>query len=203
MKKLKIINYGLITFILMFSITISIVNIFKNDMYTSLKALIIIPIIFIPLMLRKILNIDFKYINETIFILFIFIAFYIGYIFNIYNIFIGYDKLIHLIFGIVASFLSLNILINKRIYSEKNKWFNVLFYIVFSLGLSVCWEFVEFAGDNLFGKNDQGSIETGVGDTMYDLLSAFLGSIIFCIIYYYEMTFKKSLVIKKYLKYLK
>lgn len=201
MKKLKKINIFIIIIMILFAFSICLFNLLKGEITIGLKALIIIPIILIPSIIRKIFKVKFKYIIETILILFMFFAYYLGYVFGIYDVIDGYDKIIHTISGVVASFIAIFILKAVDKYCDKNKWFNILFCICFALTTGVFWEFVEFGGDKFFGKNDQ-SVETGVDDTMYDLLVAFLGSFIFCLCYYYEITFHKQFIIKKYIKYL-
>ena len=48
------------------------------------------------------------------------------------------------------------------------------------------WEFVEFGTDVFLGMNVQHSLETGVKDTMEDMLVAFAGSMIVGITYLLE-----------------
>lgn len=202
MKKIKITNKIIITAIIIFSLSISIYDLVQNNILNSLKKLLIIPIIFIPHFIRKFLNKDFKYVLETLLLIFVFIGWYLGYALNIYNIFKPYDKIIHTIFGIVVCFFSIYIIKLFNTYKNSNVWFNIIFFISFSLALGVIWEIIEFADDKIFGKNEQGVIETGVDDTMYDLIVTLIGSAIFCICYYYELIFKKELIIKKYIKLL-
>ena len=45
------------------------------------------------------------------------------------------------------------------------------------------WEFFEFGLDTFTGSNVQWVIETGVTDTMTDMLIAFAGSILFSVVY--------------------
>ena len=202
MKHVKIANKIIITIIIIFSLGVSIYYLIQNDILGSLKKLIIIPIIFIPSFMRYKFQWNFKYILETIFLLFLFFAWYLGYALNIYNVFNGYDKIIHGLFGIIVCFFSIYIMKYFQIYKNQNLWFNIIFFLSFSLALGCFWEFIEFTDDKLFGKNEQGVVETGVDDTMYDLIVTAIGSLIFCICYYIELIFKKELVIKKYIKLL-
>lgn len=202
MKKIKRANIIIIVLILIFALTVSLINIFKGDTTTSLKALIIIPIVFIPTILRKLFKIKFRYILETIIILFIFFSYYLGYVFNIYHELVGYDKIIHGVSGLVTCFFALFILKQSKKYREEDKWFNILFCIYFSMTIAILWEFLEFADDKFLGKDEQSVKTTGVDDTMYDLLVALIGSIVFCMCYYFEVIFHKDLFIKKYLKYI-
>ena len=48
----------------------------------------------------------------------------------------------------------------------------------FSMAIATTWEFFEFAMDKLLGLSMQQLISQGLDDTMYDLISATVGSII-------------------------
>ena len=54
--------------------------------------------------------------------------------------------------------------------------FKVFFCICFSAFVALMWEVVEFTGDNLFSSDVQHSLDTGVVDTMEDMIVAMIGS---------------------------
>ena len=162
-----------------------------------MRNLYIIPIILIPRISRKIFKNGMSYIVESIYLIFMFLALYLGYFLNIYNIINGYDKFIHTLFGFVTSLYALKILKVNKINNLK---FNIIFIISFTLFASSMWEFAEFFSDKLFGNDDQGVVLTGVDDTMIDMIVAFLGSCIFCVGYVYEEKLKKNLLIKRFIK---
>ena len=89
------------------------------------------------------------------------------------------------------------------IYKEKNKGFNFLFIISITLMIASLWEFLEFGVDTFFGMNVQHSIDTGVRDTMEDMLIAFLGSLIVSISYLVENKIGKNGFLKKIVSDLK
>ena len=82
-------------------------------------------------------------------------------------------------------------------YKDKNKGFNILFIISFTLMVASIWEMLEFGADTFLGMNVQHSIETGVSDTMEDILVAFLGSIIVSLSYLLENIVNKNGFLKK------
>ena len=52
------------------------------------------------------------------------------------------------------------------------------FYLVgFVTFVALCWEIIEFTGDQVFGLNLQHNMETGVLDTMSDMIMGFMGGI--------------------------
>ena len=97
-----------------------------------------------------------------------------------------YDLFAHFLSGVLTSVLALVVLNWFGVYKEKNKGFNFLFIICFTLMVASIWEFVEFGTDVFLGMNVQHSLETGVKDTMEDMLVAFAGSMIVGITYLLE-----------------
>ena len=84
----------------------------------------------------------------------------------------------HFLAGVLTSVFALVVMDWFGVYKDKNKAFNVLFIISFSLMIASLWEFVEFGADTFLGMNVQHNLDTGVNDTMEDMLIAFFGSII-------------------------
>ncbi|MBQ7141030.1 MAG: hypothetical protein IJO32_05975 [Bacilli bacterium] len=197
MKKIKTFNKILIIMIIIISLFLSFKELFNFQIVNFFKKLSIIPIIFIPIFSRKIFKKGMYYIIESIYIIFMFLAFYLGYILNIYNIIDGYDKFIHTLFGLVTSLYALKILKLNKVNKLK---FNIIFIISFTMFSSSMWEFSEFFHDKIFGNDNQGVALTGVNDTMLDMLVSFIGTIMFNIIYYIEEKYNKNFLIKQYLK---
>ena len=202
MEKIIKLNNKINKIIILFSIVVSLYYLYNGYYFDSLKRLIIIPIVLAPDFIRKVFKKDFNHILQLMFIPFIFFAWYLGDAINIYNKLNGYDKVIHTIFGILSSFLAFFIMKHYKIYNKYNFTFNIIFIVSFTLAFGSIWEMFEFTWDKILGTNEQGVVETGVDDTMYDLIVAFLGTSIFCISYYYELFFRKKLIITKYINLL-
>ena len=62
------------------------------------------------------------------------------------------------------------------------------------------WEFFEYFSDNLFNKDAQNVLTTGVNDTMKDMVAALIGSILFNIMYVYEVKTGNSILINKFVR---
>ena len=71
-------------------------------------------------------------------------------------------------------------LVLLRTFSLENarKIFQVIFFISLTLCIAVFWEFFEFFGDTLFHRNAQ-RVQTGVTDTMLDMLCALAGAVVY------------------------
>ncbi len=145
-------------------------------------------VLLIPKIIRKIFKIRITDAMELIYVIFMILAQFLGSVVNLYNndTTWWYDLFTHFLSGVLTTVLALVIMNWLGVYKEKNKWFNFLFMISFTLMIASLWEFLEFGTDNFLGMNVQHSLETGVRDTMEDMLVAFLGSIIVAVTYLLE-----------------
>lgn len=157
----------------------------------------IILVLFIPRIFQKIFKLKISDGMELIYVVFIILAQFLGSVVNLYNTVWWYDLFTHFLSGILTAVLSLVILNWFSMYKDKNKGFNILFIISFTLMVASIWEMLEFGADTFLGMNVQHSIETGVSDTMEDILVAFLGSIIVSLSYLLENIVNKNGFLKK------
>ena len=146
-------------------------------------SLSIILVLLVPKILRKLFKLKISEYMELVYIIFVILAHFIGSVVNLYNTTSWYDLFAHFISGVLTAILSVIIMKWLGVYNKKNKGFNIIFMVSFVLMIACIWEFIEFSGDNIFGLNLQHSIETGVTDTIEDMLMAFSGSIIVLITY--------------------
>lgn len=131
-----------------------------------------------PKIINKIFKFNLSSYLEMIYIIFIIIAQFLGSIVNLYNTVWWYDLFAHFISGVLTGVLALIVLNWFKKYNYNDKFFNILFIISFVLMVASIWEFLEYGTDKFMNLNVQHSIETGVSDTMEDMLIAFLGSIL-------------------------
>lgn len=138
--------------------------------------LTIIPIILFPFLLRKT---RYCFFDKEYFLyyLFMFLSEFLGYVFNLYECISWYDSFIHYCLGIVVFLLGLFIL--KRTSSKKIYFlFEMIFSICFVMFVASVWEFFEFGIDVICGLDFQDVAQTGVADTMIDMLVAFCGGLV-------------------------
>ncbi len=157
--------------------------------YDRILGDITIPLVLlIPRIIKNLFKIRITDTMELIYVVFIILAQFLGSVVNLYNndTTWWYDLFAHFLSGILTSVLALVVLNWFGVYKEKNKGFNFLFIICFTLMVASIWEFVEFGTDVFLGMNVQHSLETGVKDTMEDMLVAFAGSMIVGITYLLE-----------------
>ena len=166
--------------------------------YDRLLGDITIPLVLLlPRIFKKIFKIKITDAMELVYIIFIILAQFLGSVVNLYNTTWWYDLFAHFISGVLTSILALVVIDWIGVYNEKKKGFNFLFIICFTLMVASIWEFLEYGADTFLRMNVQHSIETGVSDTMEDMLIAFLGSIIVGVSYLIESKVQKNGFLKK------
>lgn len=176
-------------------------NIGAND---RLLSDITVPLVFLlPRIFGKIFKFKITDNMEFVYVIFIILAHFVGSVVNLYNKVWWYDLFAHFLSGILTAILSLVIMNFLKVYNDKNKLFNVIFVISFTLMIASLWEFLEYGADTFLKMNVQHSIETGVSDTMEDMLVAFLGSIIVSILYIIESKKTKKGFLRKAINDLK
>ena len=145
-----------------------------------LKDASIVLTLIVPYIFEKIFKKDLSEGFKLIWIIFIFMAHYLGVICELYNSWDFFDKIVHTISGILTAYLAMVILDN---YKVRKKAFNTIFIISFSALCAITWETFEFVCNILVGGDAQKVVETGVNDTMLDMIVALIGSILFSIWY--------------------
>lgn len=152
----------------------------------TLAAIVTLPLVLsLPVGARLIFKIKIDENTEILFFVFIFLAQFLGSCVNLYDLFSWYDVFIHMLSGVLSSYIALLIL--KSFQKSKN---NIIFDIIFIFGvvfiIAGVWELFEFIIDNVFSTDMQHVIDSGVSDTMSDMFSAYVGALFFNIFYYYK-----------------
>lgn len=135
---------------------------------------------------------------KILYVIFVFVSKFLGGDNFCFSTISAYDKLVHEIYGMFSFFVSMYILVKYTSYNDKNLLFNILFIISLVLATSVVWEILEFSVDNMFHKNGQ-RLETGIDDTIIDMLSSFVVSVVLSVVYFIEIKFEKKLLISKFI----
>ena len=187
---------------IIFIISLAAICFFVNDINVGhndrLASDVTVPLVLLlPRIFKRILKLNINDEMELIYIIFIVLAHFLGSVVNLYKYIWWYDLFAHFLSGMLTSILALVIMNWMGVYKEKNVTFNIIFIISFTLMVASIWEFFEYGADTFLKLNVQHSIETGVSDTMEDMLVAFLGGIIVSIIYFIEEKKIKNGFIKK------
>lgn len=183
--KIKYINYLLCVVAVIGSFYIIFTK--DNEVGVILKDLSIIITITLPYLIEKIFKIKIDEKLNFIYILFVFCAHFLGATVELYNKILYFDKINHLLSGVLTSFGALFILELMHHYNVNDKFFNILWMLTFTALVAVSWEIFEYVANIFFGGDAQRVALTGVNDTMQDMIVALLGSLFVCLTYgFYE-----------------
>lgn len=130
------------------------------------------------------------------------IAFQLGVLLRYYESIEIYDVVMHLLSGVVFT------LVGFMLYSSFNKHphkrsenclLQAVFALSFSMLIAVLWEVAEFVVFLLIGHDAQHHLDTGVFDTMEDLISCLFGSVIIAADYLLSVKLRKKLPLTRLL----
>ena len=193
-KIFRIINISLMIAFSLASVAMCLYNYSIGDPDNRAFACIGMSILFlVPIFIELIFRCKFSNFVLLSFVIFTFLAGFLGCVFNFYeksflSLNVWYDIFIHSLAGYVFCLIGL-ILIAKF---EKNKklspWTIVIFCFCFTLAIELVWELMEWFADCFLGQTAQGHPISGqnaplVTDTDIDLLCNFTGGFIFAVQY--------------------
>ncbi len=178
---MKKINKLLILFVIILAVLHIILNVLSPTVkYEHIaflfKDLSIVLTLLVPFIIEKLFKTSFSDYFKLIWIIFIFMAHYLGVICQLYDSWPFFDKIVHTASGVLTAYVAMMILDNFKI---KKKVFNIIFIISFSALCALFWETFEFVCNILVGGDAQKVLETGVDDTMLDMIVALIGSVFF------------------------
>ena len=160
-----------------------------------------------PSVLRLRFKLEVPALLSIAIVLFCFFSLVLGDGLDFYGKFPWWDSVLHGFSGILLSMIALwliHIIMagnDKAIYF--NKYFLMLFLVMFSLGMGACWEIIEYTYDSISGTNTQqfmasttGSLITvediplcghaALKDTMTDLILDLSGALLVAIIGFFR-----------------
>lgn len=114
-------------------------------------------------------------------VIFHFFAASLGSVINLYKTVGFYDKLVHMLSGILlaqAGIVIISYIFRKRKATQDNL-LRLLFAFFFSCSCAGFWEIYEFTADTALGLNMQG----GNSNTMGDIISGVLGALAYSVFY--------------------
>lgn len=165
-------------------------------LFYSILTLILITL---PSIIEKTSKIDYPSEFELLIMAFIFASLYLGEINSFYTRFWWWDGLLHTISGLIIALIGFTLvwILNneKRVRMKLGPGFIAIFAFCFALASGVIWEIFEFWLDSCFGMNMQ---ETGIVDTMWDLIVDSVGALIVSVIGYLYLKGSVFRFIKKW-----
>lgn len=175
-KKLKISTWVINILLLILDMVVIVYNIVNNNYDRMVIAALLYPTMFIPYLLDKTkYRISYKY--KFLYSLFMFFGYFLGSIINLYDKIFWYDLFVHAMSGVFTLILAYYILNNSK-SKNTNGVIKFLYCIGFVALVAVSWEIIEFIVDNVFSLNTQHNLDTGVADTMGDMIAGLFGGLI-------------------------
>lgn len=161
---------------------------------------VILFLTFIPHFFENRYNINLPLEFEFVIIVFLYAALFLGEVHAYYAKYWWWDIALHTSSGIAlgfAGFLILYLLYYQGKIKARPIWIAV-FAFCFALALGALWEIFEFAGDQLIGSSMQNS---GLVDTMWDLIVDALGALLTSFIGYFYIKGHKTPLFTRFLEH--
>lgn len=187
MRKYKVLNFILLG-VMFFGSLFFAIDYGKDSKYIEvLTSLSIFVTVLVPVLLKYT---KYKMSPRDIFIylVFLFLLQFLGGIANFYRMISWYDLFAHFLSGIFTIYVAYFILVRAEFdYRKLDSIICFLYFLGVVFLVAGLWEIMEFSFDQLLHINLQHNLETGVRDTMGDMIVASLGGIIG----YFGFIFKK------------
>lgn len=173
--KIKFLNILLIIGIFGGTLLTAIFNYLPSHLATYWASILVVLVpIILKLTIFKLDDVDC-----LVYYIFVFFSYFIGSVINLYNTTEYYDVIMHFLSGFVISYFAIVVLKRLNMYKAGNRLFNFIFCVFFAAGAACVWEIAEFSIDQLTASNLQHNLDTGVIDTMGDMICGTVGGIIF------------------------
>lgn len=183
-----------ISLFLKLCLAIGAVLLFWQERYQSgAETILILIITFLPTALDKHFQVKIPYEFESLAVLFIYLSLFLGEVHGYYLKYWWWDSALHLGSGLLLGILGflLVYVMNEKRGSELGlkPAFMAIFAFMFAMGIAALWEIFEFAMDQLFNLTMQ---ETGLVDTMWDLIIDGIGALVISLLGWSYLGTKES-----------
>lgn len=177
---------------------LAVIGFFKNDFIKIYNgsllfyALLALAISYVPDLVKKTTKLYITSELRFIFLIYIFLAQFLGEIGDFFNKVSFWDTMLHLLsafyFTLIGYIIVYLTVYKKETEKQVSLLFASLFAFSFSNTIGIFWEIFEYLVDIIFDFNMQ---KSGLVDTMDDLIACVIGSAITCLLYVYDIRSKK------------
>lgn len=162
--------------------------IYRRDWENVFLTTIVLLLTLMPVLLWRRYRIVIPPEFQLIAVAFVFLSLFLGSAFDLYYKYWWWDDVLHTSSGFllgIVGFLAMYVLNGTdRLPADLTPAFRCIFGVTFAVTLGVLWEIFEFAVDRLAPAINMQSGETGVVDTMHDLIVDTIGAIIVALMGY-------------------
>lgn len=169
----------------------AVAAVWEKQWLTAVLTMGIIGITLVPVLLARRFRVYMPPQFQLLAIAFIFASLFLGEVGGFYTRFWWWDIVLHtgsgFLLGIIG-FLLVHVLNEtEKIGVHLKPGFVAFFAFLFALGTGTLWEIFEFSMDSLLGLNMQKTMlgdESGLTDTMFDLIVDALGALVIAVMGY-------------------
>lgn len=182
-----------VSFILRLTMLVAVgLAIWEGNIFVAFVSALALISSFFPALIERNLKITLPTSLEFISFLFIYAAIFLGHVAQLYDKIWWWDVLLHASAGVALGFFGFLVLYTLYVSGKlvARRGLIIFFAFTFALALGAIWEIFEFTLDVLFKTNNQ-QIQTGVTDTMYDLILDSVGALISVVVGYAYMLRRK------------
>lgn len=184
--------YYLIKILIIIGMVIALTN--GEWIQASLVAIVFLAT-YIPTIIKTKYRLYMPIAFDLVIVAIIYFSFFLGSIHNYYYKFWWWDLFLHTSAGIWVGGLGflLTYIINaqENINIHMKPGFVAFFAFTFSIAIGSMWEIFEFIMDNILGQNMQHIQESGLIDTMWDMIVNFFGALVISITGYLWLKYDK------------
>lgn len=143
-------KFSLVAFLIIYILSFAafINSLILGDWFKISLAFVALILYFVPLILKKFLNILLPTMLEIVYYLFIFASLILGEVFAFYGPYPHWDIVLHFLSGFILAGVGVSI-INIAAKGKTPRWLILVFAFCFSMTLGAAWECVEFSFDQL------------------------------------------------------
>lgn len=131
---------------------------------------------------------------KLVLVVLVFMWLFLGYVHDYYDRFSWWDNALHLYASAIVSvmaFLLVHVFNRSDEFGSRTRpGLVAVFAVVFAVAIGAFWEIFEFAVDRIFGADMQDAMlgdETGLTDTMADLIADTIGALSVAVYGYYHL----------------
>lgn len=184
----KISNRIILTIYLLSSVMISVYYYVKEDYVNMVLGPVSLLYLLIPPVAEFLFRMKLPLQVRNYIYAFVIFAFHFGVAFELYNKTGFYDIAAHILSGVIFTAIGLCFYLSmskESVCGEvKNYLIPLTYAFFFSMFVAVLWETGEFIGYLATGRDLQHHLDTGVFDTMEDLISCIIGSLFLILDYF-------------------
>ena len=167
-------------FYLLVSLAVVLLGFWQGDIFMAINGLGTVALIPFLYIMRRLLRLQGGRAMEVLIYGFICLSWTLGGAAGVYSLVPGFDKAVHCLSGVLVAMLALA---GYRILEPDSRgtYPPVLYLFVFfaSMAVAALFELCEFTLAPLLHRDLQHVLDTGVGDTMLDILVCLAGTLVF------------------------